>query len=47
MRIVIRTIVIGMLVMFLSACATLSTGSKARVKCPSCGYEFEIQDKGR
>ncbi len=31
----------------LSACATVRKEEKARVKCPACGYEFEVPGAGR
>jgi len=31
-----------LLVMSLAACAKTMDGEKARVKCPACGYEFDV-----
>lgn len=33
-------LLLGMLALSLSACATLGGEEEARVKCPKCGYEF-------
>ncbi len=36
----------GWLVVLLAGCATTGMEGKSRVKCPSCGYEFEIPADG-
>ncbi len=30
----------------LTACANKAGGDAVRVKCPSCGFEFDVQDPG-
>lgn len=30
----------------LTACAATSGGEGMRVKCPSCGYEFDVESHG-
>jgi predicted small secreted protein len=30
----------------LSACASMSGGDPIKVKCPSCGYEFDVERYG-
>lgn len=37
--------VMAILALTLSACATTS-GENVRVKCPSCGYQFDVETKG-
>lgn len=39
-RLVSMTLV-ALLALSLVGCATTGGGDKVRVKCPSCGYEFE------
>jgi len=34
-------VVVGLLAVSLSACATTKGGEMTKVKCPACGYEFE------
>ncbi|BCR03050.1 hypothetical protein DESUT3_01190 [Desulfuromonas versatilis] len=42
MKKLITLVLVSMLALSLSACATTKGGDKARVKCPACGYEFEV-----
>jgi len=36
-------LIMGLLVMSLAACATTNKGMEgAKVKCPACGYEFDV-----
>lgn len=37
----------AMMVMSLSACAKKAEQGMTRVKCPACGYEFEVPGQGR
>lgn len=39
--------VVVMLSFSIAACATKSSEAKTRVKCPACGYEFEVPGSGR
>ncbi len=34
--------VLLLMVLSLSACATTTAKKTTKVKCPSCGYEFEV-----
>jgi len=34
--------VIAMLALSLGACAGTKSGGTMKVKCPACGYEFEV-----
>jgi len=42
MRKVISVLLLGMLALSLAACAQKAGSEKVRVKCPACGYEFEV-----
>jgi len=42
MKQLIAVVLVGMLALSLAACAPKAGAEKARVKCPACGYEFEI-----
>lgn len=35
-------ILIALVAFSVSACASMGSGSGTKVKCPSCGYEFEV-----
>lgn len=41
MKKLMTLVMVTMLALSISACATMKGGEKARVKCPACGYEFE------
>ena len=34
------------LVLMLTACANPGKGDAPRVKCPACGYQFDVEHKG-
>ena len=38
--------VLVMLALSLAACAATTAGDDVRVKCPSCGYEFDVDRHG-
>lgn len=42
MRKAISVLLLGMLALSLAACAQKAGTEKVRVKCPACGYEFEV-----
>lgn len=42
MKKLIMVLMVGMLALSMGACAKKMDGEKARVKCPACGYEFEV-----
>ena len=42
MKKLMTLVLVTMLAFSLSACATMKGGEKARVKCPACGYEFDV-----
>jgi len=42
MRKVVSLVLATMLAISLSACASMSKKEGTRVKCPACGYEFEV-----
>ena len=35
-------LIMGLMVMSLAACATTKSMDGMKVKCPACGYEFEV-----
>jgi hypothetical protein len=39
-------IMISTFALSLAACAGMDDGEKVRVKCPSCGYEFDVDRYG-
>lgn len=38
--------VMALVALSLTACATTSGGDNVKVKCPSCGYQFDVDEKG-
>jgi hypothetical protein len=42
MKTFVTVLLVGMLALSLGACAKKASGEKVRVKCPACGYEFEV-----
>ena len=42
MKKIISLVVMAMLALSLSACAGMGKKETTRVKCPACGYEFEV-----
>ncbi|WP_291317263.1 hypothetical protein [Desulfuromonas sp.] len=42
MKKLISVLLVSVLALSLSACAGMKKGEAARVKCPACGYEFEV-----
>jgi len=44
MKKLIFFVMAAMLVLSLSACAGKMQKEKTRVKCPACGYEFDLVD---
>lgn len=46
MKKLMTLVLLTMLAFSLSACATMKGGEKARVKCPACGYEFDVPAGG-
>jgi len=40
-------VVVGLMALSLSACVKKADAGKTRVKCPACGYEFEMPGQGR
>lgn len=46
MKKIVSVLLVAMFVLSLSACAT-KKNDKVRVKCPSCGYEFEAPMGGQ
>ncbi|HKJ05489.1 MAG TPA: hypothetical protein VJ974_07830 [Geopsychrobacteraceae bacterium] len=40
-------IIISAFALSLGACAGKSSDENLRVKCPSCGYEFDVERYGR
>lgn len=42
MKKLMTLVMVTMLAFSLSGCATMKGGEKARVKCPACGYEFDV-----
>ncbi|HKJ04177.1 MAG TPA: hypothetical protein VJ974_01160 [Geopsychrobacteraceae bacterium] len=38
--------VLVMVALTLTACAASTSGESQRVKCPSCGYEFDVERYG-
>jgi transcription elongation factor Elf1 len=42
MKKLVVLLVAAVLLASLSACATKAQKSTTRVKCPACGYEFEV-----
>jgi hypothetical protein len=38
--------VLALVALSLTACATTTASEDARVKCPSCGYEFDVDRHG-
>lgn len=42
MQKVLSALLIGMLALSLVACAQKAGSEKTRVKCPACGYEFDV-----
>lgn len=34
------------LILTLTACANPGTGDTPRVKCPACGYQFDVEQHG-
>ncbi len=42
MRKVVTLVLMTMLALSLTACAGMGKKEATRVKCPACGYEFEV-----
>lgn len=42
MKKLVSLVVMTMLALSLSACAGMGKKEGTRVKCPACGYEFEV-----
>jgi len=42
MKKLISVLLVGMLALSLAACAQKAGSDKTRVKCPACGYEFDV-----
>jgi len=40
-------LLVGVLVFSVSACAMKGDQKTTKVKCPACGYEFEVPINGR
>jgi hypothetical protein len=36
-----RTVLVGLVVLGLTACSGVGLNAKQPIKCPACGYEFE------
>ncbi|WP_172399624.1 hypothetical protein [Geothermobacter hydrogeniphilus] len=47
MKKLVVLLVAGVLALSLAACAQKASSEKVRVKCPACGYEFELPPHGR
>lgn len=45
MKKMISLVVLAILVSSVSACTGVRKESQARVKCPACGYEFEVPQR--
>jgi len=41
MKRLVSIMLVTLLALSLTACATTGGGDKVRVKCPACGYEFD------
>lgn len=46
MKKLVSVVLVGMLALSLTACAGMKKGEATRVKCPQCGYEFEVPRGG-
>lgn len=46
MKKLVSLALVSLLALSLSACATMKGGEASRVKCPACGYEFEVPVEG-
>ncbi len=44
MKKLVSLAVVAMFALSMAACAPMAKGEKARVKCPACGYEFEVPE---
>lgn len=42
MKKLVALVVMTMLALSISACAPMGKKGTTRVKCPACGYEFEV-----
>lgn len=42
MKKLLTLVLVGMMALSITACAKQAGGEKAKVKCPACGYEFQI-----
>ena len=42
MKKLMAVLLMGMLALSLGACAKKMENEKMKVKCPACGYEFEV-----
>lgn len=41
MQRLVSMMLVAIFALTLAGCATTGSGDKVRVKCPSCGYEFD------
>lgn len=42
MRQLVTLVLLAVMVLVSTGCASTKTTEKARVKCPACGYEFDV-----
>lgn len=42
MKKAISFVLVAMLALSISACGTMKSGETMKVKCPACGYEFDL-----
>ncbi len=47
MKKIVSWLILSIAVLSLTACAATSGGETMKVKCPSCGYEFDAEPYGR
>ena len=47
MKKIAAMMLVGILALSMGACAKPDTQEKTRVKCPACGYEFDVPGRGR
>lgn len=46
MKKLVTLLMVAVLAVSLSACATTKGGGATKIKCPACGYEFEAPAGG-
>lgn len=40
-------LIMGLVLLLLTACTATTGGEKIKVKCPACSYEFDVERYGR